>query len=136
MVVAFNINTGGIHEIARKVQEIYDDSTIYTSSGRKTLVLELDNWDNKNTEKLYQMLDVIKTKTNDEEFSSYKKFITITHINSSNEKNNLIIKTIQSWPNLDIISQEEYIDFDEYKNAVSNWGETTNILKELYQELD
>ena len=32
--------------------------------------------------------------------------------------------------------QEEYIDFDEYKNAVSNWGETTNILKELYQELD
>jgi len=135
MVVAFNVNTGGIHEIARRVQGIYEDSTIYSSSGRKTLVLELENWDKKNSDKLNQMLEVIKSKINDDEFSSYKKFVTITYMNTDNKEDGMILKTVCNLPDFTIISQEQYIDFEEYEDAVSKWGETTNLLKELYQGL-
>lgn len=132
VIIGFNIVKGDFGELAIEIQEIYEDATIYSSAGNNTLVLELNNWDNEYNNKLSQIINIVKTKVNNNELQAYTKFITLSYIKSSEKENVLFVKTTYNLPDFTEENTKDYIDFEEYQNLYKTLNKTMNGYTNLF----
>jgi hypothetical protein len=130
MTLAFNMAVGEIQGLTDEMQKIYSNAKVYTSAEKSTLILELNNWDN-DTDKLKEMLRILKEKLDDNELNTYTKLITISFINSSGNKEVLCVKQEYQLPNFNKESERQYIDFGEYKRIYNTLDKTVDNYNDL-----
>ena len=130
MTLAFNMAVGEIQGLTDEMQKIYSNAKVYTSAEKSTLILELNNWDN-DTDKLKEMLRILKEKLDDNELNTYTKLITISFINSSGNKEVLCVKQEYQLPNFSKESERQYIDFGEYKRIYNTLDKTVDNYNDL-----
>lgn len=135
MIMAFNMDKGEIGSLAIEIQNVYEDATIYTSAGSNVLVLELNNWDNGNNDKLSQIINIVKTKVNNNELQSYTKFVTLAYIKSSGKENVLYIRTEYNLPDFIEKNKKEYIKFEEYQSLYDTLKTTMNGYTDLFNSI-
>jgi len=125
MMVGFNIATGGINEVAMKVQSIDNEATLYSSAGGNTVVVEMPNYkDDTKKDKKEKIENIIKEyASNGGILNNYSKFILIRKINSDDKKDYFYNTDIYALPSM-IKNEYEgkvYIDFVEFtKESMSN----------------
>lgn len=131
MVIALNIATGGIHEVALAVQKIDNEATVYTSAGGNTIIIEIPNYSDdtkKYKEEAIKILIESFAKDNGI-LSNYSKAILCEKINSDDNIEDYFLSTkIYSLPNMiqDIENNDIYIDFMEYTKKSLNTTSTTS----------
>ena len=118
MVVALNITTGGIHKVAKVVQNLDNDATVYTSAGGNTLIIEIPNYsDDTKKYKEEMIIEAIKQATGKNGvLQGYSKVIICERINSDEIKDYFITNKVYSLPDMTLNTEEGsiYIDFVEY----------------------
>lgn len=136
IIVAINGQVNEIKGLTSEVQGIYDKAEIYLSADKKTLILELNDWDNDYEEQLSEIINLLKSKINNDELQTYNKFVTLTYLNSNEQKNVLYIKQTYTLPNFVLEDTKEYIDFEEYKDLYNTLDNTmdsyTNLFNDIY----
>ena len=136
IIVVINGQVNEIKGLTSEVQGIYDKAEIYLSADKKTLILELNNWDNDYEEQLSEIINILKSKINNDELQTYNKFVTLTYLNSNEQKNVLYIKQTYTLPNFVLEDTKEYIDFEEYKDLYNTLDNTmdsyTNLFNDIY----
>lgn len=125
MLVAFNTATGGINEVAMRVQEIDNDATLYSSAGGNTVIVEIPNYtDNTKKDKVDKIKNTIKEYSNNNNIlSNYSNFILIRKINSDDKKDYFYNTNVYNLPSMieDIEKGKTYIDFLEFtKETLGN----------------
>lgn len=131
MVIALNIATDGIHEVALAVQNIDSEATVYTSAGGNTIVIEIPNYSD-DTKKYKEEAIKILIKGYAEEngiLSNYSKAILCEKINSDDNIKDYFLSTkIYTLPDMtqDIDNSDVYIDFIEYTKKSLNTISTTS----------
>lgn len=136
IIVVINGQVNEIKGLTSEVQGIYDKAEIYLSADKKTLILELNDWDNDYEEQLSEIINLLKSKINNDELQTYNKFVTLTYLNSNEQKNVLYIKQTYTLPNFVLEDTKEYIDFEEYKDLYNTLDNTmdsyTNLFNGIY----
>ena len=136
IIVVINGQVNEIKGLTSEVQGIYDKAEIYLSADKKTLILELNDWDNDYEEQLSEIINLLKSKINNDELQTYNKFVTLTYLNSNEQKNVLYIKQTYTLPNFVLEDTKEYIDFEEYKDLYNTLDNTmdsyTNLFNDIY----
>lgn len=136
IIVVINGQGNEIKGLTSEVQRIYDEAEIYLSADKKTLILELNNWDNDYEEQLSEIINLLKSKINNDELQTYNKFVTLTYLNSNEQKNMLYIKQTYTLPDFVLEDTKEYIDFEEYKDLYNTLENTmdsyTNLFNDIY----
>lgn len=122
--MAFNNTTTGIHKVALSVQNIDNESTVYTSAGENTIVIEMPNYtDDSKKYKEEAIVSLIRDFANDGGIlSNYSKVVLCEKINSdSNIKDYFLITKVYSLPSMtqDVEQESIYIDFVEYTKQTS-----------------
>lgn len=135
MLKAFDMALGEVEKLAIEIQNIYEDATIYSSAGENTLVLELNNWSNSNTEELNKIINTVKNKIKDNKLQSYSKFVTLAYLESSNKENVLFIKTTYNLPDFTKEEELEYIMFSEYQDLYKTLSNTMDGYTNLYNSI-
>lgn len=135
MSVALIKVTTGVSGLAMQIQDIYKDSTVYTSAGDNVLLLELNNWDNQYSNKLKEIIKLIKETVENGELNEYSKFITISYIKSNDKNNVLCIKETYSIPDFVKEEEKEYIAFEEYQNLYNTLDKTMNGYTNLFNSI-
>lgn len=136
MVVALNITTGGIHKVARVVQNLDNDATVYTSAGGNTLIIEIPNYsDDTKKYKEEMIIEAIKQATSKNGvLQGYSKVIICERINSDGIEDYFVTNKVYSLPDMKLNTEEGniYIDFTEYtKKTLSTSEENKDINTEL-----
>ena len=131
MVMALNIATGGIHEVALAVQKIDSEATVYTSAGGNTIVIEIPNYSDDTKKYKEEAIKIlIKGYTGENGIlSNYSKAILCEKINSDDNIKDYFLSTkIYTLPDMtqDIDNSDVYIDFIEYTKKSLNTTSTTN----------
>lgn len=132
MVTALFITTTGIHKVAKMVQEIDNEATVYTSAGGNTLIVELPNYtDDTKKHKLEAIEIALKAYAGENGIlHNYSKAIICEKMNSSedNIKNYFIATKVYSLPDmtLDKEAGDVYIDFVEYTKKSLNSTTSSN----------
>lgn len=137
MCMAFNVIKGEVADLAKEIQNIYPDATLYSSAGRNTLVLELLNYDNeRDATKQEEIINIIKSKKGNGELEEFTKIITLTFINSGGKSNALLSKTKINLKEFTIESQESYILYKEYEELFNKYSNAmegyTNLFNSIY----
>lgn len=138
--MGFNILRGEVGDLAIEIQNIYQDATLYSSTGRNSLILELLNYDNEEDSiKREKIINIIKSKKNNGGLSEFNKLITLSFVDSNGKSNQLLIKTIINLDEFTIESQESYILykeyedlFDKYNNAMNSYTSLFNSISSIY----
>lgn len=131
MVTALIITTTGIHKVARSVQEIDNEATVYTSAGGNTLIVELPNYTDDTKKHKVEAIETVLKAYADENgiLHNYSKAIICEKINSNedNIENYFISTKVYSLPTMtqDMDAGDVYIDFIEYTKKSLNTTATT-----------
>lgn len=131
MVEALIITTGGIHKVAKAVQSIDNEATVYTSAGGNTIIIEIPNYSDKTKKDKEEEIEKTLKKYADKNgiLSNYSKAILCEKINSDDNIEDYFISTkVYSLPkmNQEIDSGNVYIDFIEYtKKSFTNTSSTS-----------
>ena len=136
MIMAFNTIRGEGDYLSSRVQKIYADAKVYDSILNRTLILELNNWDNQNKEKFAEIFGIIKEEAGKGMLQSYDKLITLSYIKSNNKENTLFIKQVYNLPDFANDSTVEYIDFDEYQNMYNTLNKTMDGYTNLFESIN
>lgn len=131
----FGNNSNGdkeIEDLSEQLKEVYSDLTVYSSANKEILFIELNNWSNSYSGKLSEIIDIIKIKMKEEEFESYKKLTTITHLESNGKENALLLEYTYNLPEFTQDSKREYIIFEEYQNLYNTLNKTMEGYTGLY----
>lgn len=132
MVVALNLVTKGINEVAREVQLIDSEATIYTSAGGNNIIIDIPNY--SDDAKGYKE-DAIETllkgyASKNGILSNYSKVILLERINSSNNTKDYILTIkVYKLPNM---TEEEnegsvYVDLvEQTKKSIESTSSTTD----------
>lgn len=126
--MAFNNTTTGIHKVALSVQNIDNESTVYTSAGENTIVIEIPNYtDDSKKHKEEAIVSLIRDFANDGGIlSNYSKVVLCEKINSdTNIEDYFLITKVYSLPSMtqDVEQESIYIDFVEYSKQTSYTSE-------------
>ncbi len=145
IVTALFITTTGIHEVARTVQNIDNEATVYTSAGGNTLIVELPNYtDDTKKYKLEAIENALKVYAEENGIlHNYSKAVVCEKINSSedNIENYFIATKVYSFPDMteDKEAGDVYIDFIEYTkkslNSTSNNNSTISNNSEKGEDI-
>lgn len=135
VMIGFNIATSGISGVARQVQDISENATLYSSAGNNTLVLQINHCNNLKDGDLAKMLDIIKTNSNTT-FSNYSRFITLNYFDSDDGQENymLLIKEY-SMPDFSEIQSLNYIDFALYEEVMENYSDAMDGYTSLFNSI-
>ena len=118
MAMGFQVATSGINKVAFDVQKIDNDSTVYSSAGGNTVIVEIPNYtDDTKKEQRDNIIETIKNYASQGQvLNTYSKFILITKIPSDNKEDYFISSTVYELPNMNEIAEESktYIDFVEF----------------------
>ena len=119
------------------IQEIYEDATVYSSAGENTLIIELRNWSNDNTEKMNQIITVVKNRISNGELQSYTKLITLAYLGSNNTAEVLFVKNEYNIPEFTQIEDNSkvYILYTEYKELFDTLNQTMDGYTGLYNSI-
>lgn len=131
MVTALFIVTTGIHEVARAVQNIDNEATVYTSAGGNTLIVEIPNYTDDTKKHKIETIEILLKgyAAKNGILNNYSKAIICTKINSDDNIENYFISTrVYSLPDMtqDINEGDVYIDFMEYTKKSLNTTDATN----------
>lgn len=133
---AFNIVLDEVGILGGEIKSIYSDATVYSSADSNTLIIELRNWSNDNTEEMNQIVNVVKDKINNGELSSYNKLITLAYLESSGKNEVLFIRNSYKLPDFTQSEEtKEYIDFQEYQNLYDTLDETMDSYTGLFNSI-
>lgn len=136
MIVAFNTATSGISGVAMQIQNISENTTLYSSAGGKSLILQIDHYDNLKNGDLNKMLDIIKANSNTV-FSNYSKLIVLNYFDSDEgQKNYMLLIKEFSMPDFVETNSLNYIDYSMYEEMFKNYSDAmdgyTNLFKSIY----
>lgn len=131
MAMGFQVATSGIHKVALDVQKIDNDSTVYSSAGGNTVVVEIPNYtDDTKEDQKNAIIKTIKNYASEGQvLNTYSKFILITKIPSDDKENYFVSSTVYELPSMNEITDESniYIDFVEFtKESLSGSTNTSN----------
>lgn len=130
MIIGFNLATSGIHEVAISIQNIDNESTLYSSAGSNTVVVEIPNYTDatKKSQKENIEKTIAKYANNDDILSNYSKFVLITKMNSDNKQDYFYSITTYTLPDMQEIENEYklYIDFIEFTKESLNTPTTSS----------
>lgn len=121
-VVALNFATKGIHEVAFKVQSIDNESTVYSSAGENTVIIEIPNYSSDKNDKIDSIRNVIKEYSKQGNvLGNYSKCLII--LEASN--NYVVSKYTYKLPEMemDTTNSTVYIDSiaqNEFNNRTQN----------------
>lgn len=128
----FSIVLDEIGTLAIDIQNIYEDATVYTSAGDNTIIIELRNWDNDYSDKLNDIIDIVKAKIDKGELSQYSKLITLAYLTGS-ETEDLLIKHTHSIPDFTEAEEtKQYIAFSEYQELYNNYEDSMKLLNSIF----
>lgn len=137
MTTALFLATEGIHKVAREVQEVDNEATVYTSAGENTIIVEIPNYtdDEKLTKKETIKKVLTKYANNDEGIlSNYSKAVICTRINSDTNIEDYFLTTeVYELPSMTEKNElsDIYIDFVEYtKQSLKITSSNSNISEE------
>lgn len=136
-------NTKNIDNISLQMQNIYKDSTLY-SSINNTLILELNHFDTeKNAIEYRNIISLIKNNLN-KGLKKYKKLIILSYIDNkeNNQGQYMLLTTVYSLPDFMEKESKNYIIFDNYKelynnymNLYNSYGETMKDYTNLFMSI-
>lgn len=130
MGIAFHTATSGINEVALAIQNIDSESTVYTSVGENTIIVEIPNYtDNSKKYKVEEIVNIIKEYANNGILGNYSKAILCEKMNSDqNIKDYFLLTKTYSLPSM-VENEKEgdiYIDFVEYTKQTLNSSQGSN----------
>lgn len=128
-------NTKNIDNISLQIQNIYKDSTLY-SSINNTLILELNHFDTeKNAIEYRNIISLIKNNLN-KELKKYKKLIILSYIDNkeNNQGQYMLLTTVYSLPDFMEKESKNYIIFDNYKELYNNYMNLYNSYDETMKD--
>lgn len=132
----FNSVFDEVGKLAIEVKSIYEDAVVYTSAEKNTLVIELRNWSNDNTEELNQIVNAVKSRVSNGELSSYDELVTLSYLESNEKEEVLFIRTSYNIPEFTQNGEsKEYIDFSEYQDLYNTLNETMNSYTGLFNSI-
>ena len=108
MVVALNIATEGINEVALEVQRIDNQATVYTSAGGNTIVIELSNDSKEIREQVEKKIQNYATSGGI--LSNYSNLVI--YIPSKVNDNSILVKNVYVLPTLEQDASKEKIYID------------------------
>ena len=137
IMIGFSIVLDEVGKLAMDIQSINENVTVYSSAGENTLIIELRDWSNDNSEELSEIINVVKDRINKGGLSSYHELITLTYLESNGKEESLFIRTSYNIPEFTQNGlTKEYIDFSEYQNLFDTLDETmegyTGLFNSLY----
>lgn len=137
MLKAFNIVKGETGELAIEIQNIYEDATVYSSAGGRTLIVELRNWHNEYTDELNNIINVIRNRIKNGELQSYEELVTLSYIESSDKEEALFIRMSYSLPDFiqNKAETKEYIVFEEYEELFDTLNQTMDGYTGLFNSI-
>lgn len=129
---AFSTAFDEISVLAIDIQNVYEDATVYTSAGNNTIFIELRNWSNDYSDKLNEILDIVKTKIDNGGLQQYSKFITLAYLTSS-ETEDLLIKHTYNIPSFTEVEEiKQYISFSEYQELYDSYDDSMQLLNSIF----
>lgn len=131
---AFSIVLDEIGTLAIDIQNVYEDATVYTSAGGNTIVIELRNWDNDYSDKLNEIIDIVKAKIDKGELSQYSKLITLAYLTGSETEDLLIIHTHNMPDFTEAEETKQYIAFSEYQGLYNNYEDSMQLLDSIFND--
>lgn len=138
MIEAFDLIKGEIGDLSTEIKNISENATVYSSSGRGILYIELRNWSNdKNSNELRQIIETVRRKVNNQELHGYEKFVTLAYLESNNKEEALIMRTAYNLPDFtkDEDNSKNYIIFEEYEALFDTLSETMDGYTGLYNSI-
>ena len=133
-MVGFKIATSNINKVAKIIQNIDSETTVYSSAGNNTVVVEIPNYkDETKKEKKEDILNSIKTLAKKGgELETYSKFILITKTGTDNNPEYFYSTAIYNLPDMTENStlSKTYVDFVEITKVYANtysYSNTTDI---------
>lgn len=119
-------NTSNIYAVAIQIQNIYNDATLYGSAGKKTLILELKNFDStKNATEYRNIITTIKNHL-DNELSNYKELVIIQYSDNDKEQKHMLITTTYSLPDFMEKENKAFISFESYTDLYNTYTDLYN----------
>ena len=125
IIMALNIATTGIHEVALSVQNIDNEATVYTSAGGNTIIVEIPNYTDDAKKYKKEAIEILlKSYANEGGIlNNYSKAIICEKINSEDGiEDYFLTTTVYSLPSMtqDTEQGDIYIDFVEYTKQTLN----------------
>lgn len=127
VMVGFNIATSGISGVARQIQDISKNTTLYSSAGNNTLILEIDHFDQLKDGDLEKIINIIKENTNTT-FEYYSKLIILNYIDVKNQETPMLMIKEYSMPNFTETKDLTYVDYNIYENTMKNYTQLFNSI--------
>lgn len=119
-IVALNFATKGIHEVAFKVQSIDNESTVYSSAGENTVIVEIPNYSSDKNDKIDSIKNVIKEYAEQGNIlSNYSKCLIILETNN----NYVVSKYTYKLPEMDMDTSNSTVYVDSI--AQNEFNNTT-----------
>ena len=110
---AMFITTEGIHKVARTIQSIDNEATVYSSAGSNVVIVQIPNYtDESKANKKDLIVEAIKVFAKNE-LSNYSKFVLVSQIPSQENKDYFLNIDCYTMPQvqLETDSSNLYIDF-------------------------
>lgn len=131
LILAIIMLTGcknnNIDSLKLEINKIFEDAHLYLSNG-DTILLYVENYENdRDTEKLSQIMDLLKSSIEKGKFNKFKKLEVITYLS----KNELMIKDIYNLPEFDKEYHKSYVDFEKYTELYNDYMNGTELLNEF-----
>lgn len=134
--MGYSIVKGEVENLAKEIQGIYSEATLYSSSGMNSLTLELLNYDNeRDSKKQEEIINIIKAKKSNGELKEFNKLITLSYITSNGKTNQLLMKTIINLDEFTVESQEAYIVYKEYEELFDKYNEAMSSYTKLFNSI-
>lgn len=128
MMVGFFVATSGISGVAKQIQNISENTTLYSSAGNNTLILQIDHFDKLKDGDLKEMINIIKDNSNTT-FENYSKFIILNYIDVESQEAPMLLIKEYSMPDFIETKELTYIDYNIYENTMNGY---TNLFNSKY----
>lgn len=103
--------------LGENIKNVYSNSITYISSDKKTLFVELNNFDSSQSGYVKDgIMKAIENEINNNKLKECNKFILTAFITNGEMENQLFIKEIYSMPELKNESSRNYIDYSTFSN--------------------
>lgn len=135
MIKSSKLNS--IDEISKEINEELKCANLFVSKESETLILELKDFDSsKQSSKYSNVIKIIKDNL-DGELKDFSTLEVISHLakNNSESNNGLIVITTFELPSFKEISNNNYIDFEAYKDLYDTYDETMNSYTNLFMSI-
>mgnify|MGYP001851501471 CR=1 FL=1 len=127
VIMLTGCKNNNIDSLKLEINKIFEYAHLYLSNG-DTILLYVENYENdRDTEKLSQIMDLLKSSIEKGKFNKFKKLEVITYLS----ENELMIKDIYNLPEFDKEYHKSYVDFEKYTELYNDYMDGTELLNEF-----